>query len=75
MPDPSIRDCYNSTIQALKKTFEIHTVARGEPGLIFTWLVIVQASYIAQVEKKDPMPLVNVAHYAVLLHSSMAGGG
>lgn len=69
-PDPSIREMYNSTIEGLKKAFEIHAVVRGESGFIFTWLVMVQASYVAQLEKKDPMALVILAHYAVLLHSS-----
>ncbi len=69
-PDPTIRANYNSTIQGLKKAFEIHTVVGGEPGLIFTWLVIVQASYIAQLEKKDPIALAILAHYAVIIHSS-----
>ena len=68
--DESIRDLYNSTIQDLKHAFEIHTVVMGEPGLVFTWLVVVQASYVAQLEKKEPMALVILAHYAVLLHTS-----
>ena len=68
--DGSIRDLYNATIQDLKHAFEIHTVVAGEPGLVFTWLVVVQASYVAQLEKKEPMALVILAHYAVLLHTS-----
>ena len=68
--DGSIRDLYNATIQDLKHAYEIHTVVMGEPGLIFTWLVVVQASYVAQLEKKEPMALVILAHYAVLLHTS-----
>lgn len=69
-PDPSTREFYRSTIQGLRKAFEIHTVVQGDPGLIFTWLLMVQASYVAQLEEKDPMALVILAHYAVLIHSS-----
>ena len=68
--DGSIRDLYSATIQDLKHAFEIHTVVMGEPGLVFTWLVVVQASYVAQLERKEPMALVILAHYAVLLHTS-----
>ena len=68
--DGSIEDLYNATIQDLKHAFEIHTVMMGEPGLVFTWLVVVQASYVAQLERKEPMALVILAHYAVLLHTS-----
>ena len=68
--DGSIRDLYNATIQDLKHAFEIHTVVMGEPGLVFTWLLVVHASYVAQLEKKEPMALVILAHYAVLLHTS-----
>ncbi|CAD6563533.1 MAG: hypothetical protein ASARMPRED_000022 [Alectoria sarmentosa] len=69
-PDASMRELYDSTIRGLKRAFEIHTVVRGESGLIFTWLVMAQASYIAQLEKKDPMALVILAHYAFLVYSS-----
>ena len=68
--DPSTRDIYRSTIQSLKKIFDIHTVVRDQPGLVFTWLVVVQASYITQLEKKKPMAVTILAHYAVLLHTS-----
>lgn len=68
--DRSIRDLYNTTIQDLKHAFEIHTVVMGEPGLVFTWLLVVQASYVAQLENKEPMALVILVHYAVLLHTS-----
>ena len=68
--DGSIRDLYNATIQDLKHAFEIHNVVMGEPGLVFTWLLVVQASYVGQLEKKEPMALVILAHYAVLLHTS-----
>ena len=68
--DGSTRDLYSATIQDLKHAFEIHTVVMGEPGLVFTWLLVVQASYVAQLERKEPMALVILAHYAVLLHTS-----
>ena len=68
--DGNIRDLYSTTIQDLKHAFEIQTVVMGEPGLVFTWLLVVQAPYVAQLEKKEPMALVILAHYAVLLHTS-----
>lgn len=69
-PDPSSRELYKLTIQSLRKAFEINTAVQGDPGLVFTWLLMVQGSYVAQLEKKDPMALVILAHYAVLIHST-----
>lgn len=60
-PDPKIREMYKSMIQGLRKAFRLHTVVPGEPGFIFTWLVMVQASYIAQLGKKGPMALIILA--------------
>ena len=68
--DISIRDLYDTTIQDLKHAFEIHTVVKGDPGLVFTWLIVVQESYVTQLRKKEPMALIILAHYAVLLHTS-----
>ena len=68
--DQSIREIYKSTIQSLKQAFEIYTVVRGEPGLVFTWLAVVQESYMELLERKAPMALTILAHYAVLLHTS-----
>ncbi len=68
--DPALCEVYAKAIQRLKVAFQTNEVIRDEPGLAFTWQVVVPARYVMELRNRKPMALAILGHYAVLLHSN-----
>lgn len=64
-----LRDIYGCAIQELREAFEIINIITEERTLAFIWPMIVSEAYLAALMKREPMALVILAHYGVLLHS------
>ena len=64
----SLRVTYRSAIQDLRTAFERSSTIIEEEGLVFIWAATVSEQYMIRLQNKEPMALVILAHYAVLLH-------
>ena len=67
--DPATCQMYTLAIRGLRKAFQTCQVISEEPGLVFSWPVLVLDTYIAAIRMREPMALAILGHYAVLLHS------
>jgi len=67
--DSKDRNTYPLALRDLKIKFQAHKIMEEEPALVFTWPVLVHESYISALRRHDPMALVILAYYSVLLHS------
>ena len=68
--EPALCEAYARAIQRLKVAFQTDKVIRDEPGLAFTWPVLVPERYVMELGNRKPMALAVLGHYAVLLHSN-----
>ncbi|MCJ1460630.1 hypothetical protein MMC28_011012 [Mycoblastus sanguinarius] len=60
---------YVGATYILKKAFETYELIEDERIMVFIWPCVVPESYIAELKKGEPMALVILAHYAVLIYS------
>lgn len=60
---------YRSAIEDLETAFRRYSNVQEEPGLVFIWGIMVSEQFMTELRKKEPMALLLLAHYAVLLHS------
>ena len=60
---------YASVILLLQKAFRTYHIIAEEPGMVLIWPINVPESYIAAIKRREPLALVILAHYSVLLHS------
>ena len=67
--DPATCQMYTLAIRGLRKAFQTCQVISEEPGLVFSWPVLILDTYIAAIRMREPMALTILGHYAVLLHS------
>ena len=67
--DPEVRKSYSVAIKILHKAFRTYKIISDERSLVFIWPVIVPELYMTQLKVREPMALVVLAHFAVLLHS------
>ena len=66
------QDLYATTIQNLENFYGAYSVVASDRSLVFIWCAIVPEGFVAKLTKRDPMALVIVAHWAILLHSVRA---
>lgn len=66
--DAESRSSYAAAILFLRRTFETISFIKTESVLAFEWVVFVQEPYIDRLKRKEPMALVILAHYGVLMH-------
>ncbi|KAI4210873.1 MAG: hypothetical protein LQ351_006277 [Letrouitia transgressa] len=67
------RFIYQSAIQDLKATFRLYqAISRERSTLAFRWPFVVHQSYLDFLKGREPMALVILGHFAVLLHSISA---
>lgn len=62
--------CYSYTLDRLKLTFGVVAAQEHEKGIELTWLAMGRADFAKQLEEREGMALVLLAHYAVLLHGA-----
>lgn len=70
--DSGLRKVFAEAIQDLENSYGAHCLIAGDRSLVFIWCAIVPDAYVAEVRKKQPMALVILAHFAVLLNSVSA---
>lgn len=63
-----IRATYASTIQNLRIAFEKTSLNPGDRELALAWPIIVEAPYLTLLKMQQPMALIILAHYGVILH-------
>ena len=68
--DSNYRELYASTINDLRKLYETVALISKERSLAFVWAVLLQQPFLEQLEKREPMALVILAHWCVLIHST-----
>jgi hypothetical protein len=61
------RSVYLSSLQLLHQTFEV-TITPDQPGRVFLWLVLFERQFLTILRERDPVALVMLAHYGVVLH-------
>ena len=59
---------YSYTLDRLKLTFGVVAAQENEKGIELTWLAMGRADFAKQLEEREGLALVLLAHYAVLLH-------
>ena len=65
-------ELYAMTIQNLESFYGAHSIITSDRSLVFIWCATVPAEFVARLRERDPMALVVLAHWAVLLHSVSA---
>ncbi|KUJ12578.1 uncharacterized protein LY89DRAFT_673533 [Mollisia scopiformis] len=65
---PEQKEAYIIAIQDLKEAFNLRSAVRYEKSMSFRWPVTVNQEYVALLGLREPMALVVLAHYAVMLH-------
>jgi hypothetical protein len=58
---------YISALQVLQQSF---TVSVEQPTMVLVWLVLIERQFVVMLRERDPVALVMLAHYGVLLYSS-----
>ncbi|KAL8790231.1 MAG: hypothetical protein Q9195_006454 [Heterodermia aff. obscurata] len=65
-------ELYTNTIEKLESFYGAYAVVASDRSLVFIWCAIVPAEFVARLRERDPMALLVLAHWAVLLHSVSA---
>lgn len=63
----SERDTYSLAIQGLKECFKRISSKDRDKGMVLSWPISVSQEYIAFLRSRQPMALVILAHYGVIL--------
>ncbi|MCJ1291585.1 hypothetical protein MMC34_003130 [Xylographa carneopallida] len=66
--DPALRDAYDTAIETLWESFKVADNMPGEQATALPFPVKLSAEVLLQMREGDPMALVILAHYAVILH-------
>ena len=66
------RELYAEIIQKLESFYGAFSIVTSDRSLVFIWCAIVSAEFVAGLRERDPMALLVLAHWAVLLHSVSA---
>jgi hypothetical protein len=66
----SKRATYNTTIGMLRKTFGMLALNPADHGVSLLWAAIIDRHYIDLLKAEEPMALVLLAHFGVVLHAS-----
>ena len=62
------QETYHPPIRELRRSYETFYNIRAEPTLVTIWAVRVSDQFVGALKRNDPLALVIVAHYAVLLY-------
>ena len=65
-------ELYAKTIQNLESFYGAFSIVTSDRSLVFIWCATVPGEFAARLRERDPMALVILAHWAVLLHSVSA---
>lgn len=68
--DPASLEMYALTIRDLRRTFETIAFLSSERSLVFLWPALIKEAYLKELKIRQPMALVILAHYCVLVHST-----
>jgi hypothetical protein len=60
---------YLSSLQVLQQTFAV-MVSTDQPTLVLVWLVLFERQFVVMLRERDPIALVMLAHYGVVLHGA-----
>lgn len=66
----SRRATYDTAIKMLRKTFEMLTLNPDDRGVGLFWAAVMERQYIDLLKAQEPMALVLLAHFGVVLHAS-----
>ena len=61
-------EIYSVAIKALRECLSKIEANPGDNAAALSWLVFLESSYISSLKSKQPLALVILAHYGVLLH-------
>jgi hypothetical protein len=61
---------YLSSIRILKQTFDATALNAHHPPIVFSWLVFIDRNFFNMIKEKDPISLVILSHYGVVLQGS-----
>jgi hypothetical protein len=71
--DPNTRLVYLDPIRRLEEVYKdilfMHTADRDELGLVLKWAVASESSFNTLISDRDPLALIIVAHYIILVSS------
>jgi hypothetical protein len=62
------REMYDTAIQALRDCLQKLASNPGDRAAALTWLVFLEGSYVSSLKSNQPLALVILAHYGVVLH-------
>ena len=65
-------ELYAKTIQNLEGVYGAYSLITSDRSLVFIWCATVPAQFVTLLRERDPMALVVLAHWAILLHSVSA---
>ena len=68
-PDTNDRKVYEEAIQDLENSYGAYQLIASDRSLVFIWCAIIPREYVTLVSERQPMALVVLAHFAVLLHN------
>lgn len=68
-PDSNVRKVYAEAIQDLENSYGAYQLIASDRSLVFIWCAIIPSEYVALLRERQPMALVILAHFAVLLHN------
>lgn len=66
----SKRTTYNTAIGMLRRTFGMLALNPADHGVGLLWAAIIERHYIDLLKAEEPMALVLLAHFGVVLHAS-----
>ena len=66
---PDLRETYTAASQSLQRAFATYSVINEEKTLVFRWAIDVPDLYLSLMKRREPLALVILAHYGLLLHS------
>lgn len=62
-------ECFAVAIQRLMDVYDTYKYIAGDRSLVFVWTVVVNNEFVAALQAREPMALVILAHYGILIHS------
>lgn len=67
--DGEKRNVYHTALQLLRHCFGISVATAGDKDIVLSWPIVVSEEYLSLLRHREPMAIVILAHYAVILHS------
>jgi hypothetical protein len=60
---------YLSSLEVLQQTF-VASMSKDQPTMVLVWLVLIERQFVVMLRERDPIALVMLAHYGVVLYDS-----